>query len=101
MPPASEEVFDSLECFIHAIAPQCEHCGWAVIGHGVQAQRHLSCCAHWARENRFAELTDRVGPAVVKTRKGAGGYAAPSARTARTAHMCDRAVVAPCEEQGR
>ena len=56
--------FDSFECAIHAIAPRCEHCGCAVIGHGVEANGHFFCCAHCAREQGFAELLDRVGPAV-------------------------------------
>ncbi len=29
--------FDSFECAIHAIAPRCEHCGCAIIGHGHEA----------------------------------------------------------------
>jgi hypothetical protein len=60
----AHHVFDSFECAIHAIAPRCEHCGCAVIGHGVEAEGHFFCCAHCARENGYAELTDRVGPAV-------------------------------------
>jgi hypothetical protein len=55
-------VFDSFECAIHAIAPRCEHCGCAVIGHGVEAEGHFFCCAHCAREKGYAELQDRVGP---------------------------------------
>jgi hypothetical protein len=57
-------VFDSFECAIHAIAPRCEHCGCAVIGHGVEAEGHFFCCAHCAREKGFNELMDRTGPAV-------------------------------------
>ena len=34
-------VFDSFECAIHALAPRCEHCGCAVIGHGNEADGRL------------------------------------------------------------
>ena len=57
-------VFDSFECAIHALAPLCEHCGCRVIGHGVEADGHFFCCAHCARESGYAQLQDRVGPAV-------------------------------------
>jgi hypothetical protein len=60
----AHHVFDSFECAIHAIAPRCEHCGCAVIGHGVEADGHFFCCAHCAQEKGFGELRDRVGPAV-------------------------------------
>ena len=30
-------VFDSFECAIHALAPRCEHCDCAIIGHGVES----------------------------------------------------------------
>ena len=29
--------FDCFECAIHALAPECEHCGCKIIGHGVEA----------------------------------------------------------------
>jgi len=53
-------VFDSFECAIHALAPICEHCGVRVIGHGVQADGALFCCAHCAREVGKSEIRDRV-----------------------------------------
>lgn len=43
-------VFDSFECAIHLMAPTCGHCGCKVIGHGVQAEGAIYCCAHCARE---------------------------------------------------
>jgi NAD(P)H-hydrate repair Nnr-like enzyme with NAD(P)H-hydrate epimerase domain len=52
--------FDSFECAIHAIAPRCEHCGCAIIGHGNEAGDAMYCCAHCAREAGHAELADRV-----------------------------------------
>jgi len=56
----TSHVFDSFECAIHAIAPRCEHCGCAVIGHGVEADGHFFCCAHCARENGFADAVERL-----------------------------------------
>ena len=52
--------FDSFECAIHALAPACGHCGCKVVGHGVEADGSIFCCAHCAREAGAAELRDRV-----------------------------------------
>jgi Rieske Fe-S protein len=49
--------FDSFECAISRLAPRCEHCGCAVIGHGAEVSGRFYCCAHCARE---AEHTDEV-----------------------------------------
>jgi hypothetical protein len=51
--------FDSFECAIHAVAPRCEHCGVAIIGHGQEAGGSMYCCAHCAREAGHAGLADR------------------------------------------
>lgn len=41
--------FDSLECAIQVLAPQCAHCGCRVIGHGVDDARGVVyCCTHCA-----------------------------------------------------
>jgi hypothetical protein len=40
-----KHVFDSFECAIHALAPQCHHCGCRVIGHGVEHLGKIFCCA--------------------------------------------------------
>ncbi|GAB07265.1 hypothetical protein GII30_03305 [Gordonia amarae] len=42
-------VFDSFECAIHALAPSCTHCGCRVIGHGVEVDGAIFCCAHCAQ----------------------------------------------------
>jgi Rieske Fe-S protein len=42
--------FDSFECAIHALAPQCQHCGCRIIGHGVETDGRLFCCAACARK---------------------------------------------------
>jgi Rieske Fe-S protein len=52
--------FDSFECAIHAIAPTCEHCGCRVIGHGLEANGKIFCCAHCAEEQGVTQLADRV-----------------------------------------
>lgn len=41
--------FDCFECAAHKLAPACEHCGCRILGHGVQSDDHLFCCAHCAR----------------------------------------------------
>jgi Rieske Fe-S protein len=53
-------VFDSFECAIHALAPVCEHCGCRVIGHGVEADGRIFCCAHCANEAGLGGLADRA-----------------------------------------
>jgi hypothetical protein len=54
-------VFDCFECAIHLMAPTCEHCGCAVIGHGTEVDGLFFCCAHCAREEAGAvDVRDRV-----------------------------------------
>lgn len=53
-------VFDSFECAIHALAPQCAHCGCRIIGHGVEAAGTIYCCAHCARKSGVRGVDDRV-----------------------------------------
>jgi hypothetical protein len=52
--------FDSFECAIHELAPQCAHCGCRIIGHGVEAGPQIYCCAHCARQAGAAGLADRT-----------------------------------------
>jgi hypothetical protein len=52
--------FDSFECAIHAMAPTCEHCGCRIIGHGVEANGAIFCCAHCAHEKGVSGAADRV-----------------------------------------
>lgn len=40
--------FDSFECAIHAMAPRCEHCDCRIIGHGIEQDGRMFCCAHCA-----------------------------------------------------
>lgn len=53
--------FDCFECAIHALAPVCGHCGVRVIGHGVQVDQTIYCCAHCAdMVEKPAGIRDRV-----------------------------------------
>jgi hypothetical protein len=52
--------FDSFECAIHALAPRCAHCGCAIIGHGVEADGKIFCCAHCASEAGVEGVADRA-----------------------------------------
>jgi hypothetical protein len=54
-----EHTFDSFECAIHALAPQCDHCGCKVVGHGVEADDQIFCCVHCARHHGITGLQDR------------------------------------------
>ncbi|WP_277451923.1 hypothetical protein [Janibacter sp. DB-40] len=56
----SRHTFDSFECAIHAVAPECEHCGCKVIGHGTEVDGHFYCCAHCARQSTEASVSDRA-----------------------------------------
>ncbi len=56
----STHTFDSFECAIHALAPTCEHCGVRIIGHGVEADGRIFCCAHCAEQSGVGGLADRV-----------------------------------------
>jgi hypothetical protein len=55
-----ERVFDSFECAIHALAPECAHCGCKVVGHGVEKDGTVFCCVHCAEHAGVAGLRDRA-----------------------------------------
>jgi hypothetical protein len=52
--------FDSFECAIQALAPVCEHCNCRVIGHGVEADGRIFCCAHCADASGVGQVKDRA-----------------------------------------
>ena len=52
--------FDSFECAIHKLAPTCPHCGCRIIGHGVEQDDVIYCCAHCAGQEGATELRDRA-----------------------------------------
>lgn len=51
--------FDCFECAIHRLAPQCAHCACRVIGHGVESEGQIYCCANCARKHGITDVTDR------------------------------------------
>ena len=56
----SRHTFDSFECAIHALAPACAHCGCKVVGHGVEQDDQVFCCAHCAEHAGVVGLRDRI-----------------------------------------
>lgn len=52
--------FDSIECAVGKIAPECAHCGCRVLGHGVQDGDTVYCCAHCARESGVDAVADNT-----------------------------------------
>ncbi|HET8928434.1 MAG TPA: hypothetical protein VFN24_11500 [Microbacterium sp.] len=52
--------FDSFECAVHAMAPICAHCGCRILGHGVESDGAIYCCAHCARAVGEHGLVDRA-----------------------------------------
>jgi hypothetical protein len=57
--------FDSFECAIHMLAPECEHCGCHIIGHGVESNDTYYCCAHCAQMEGVTEVVDNADHAKV------------------------------------
>jgi hypothetical protein len=56
----ASHVFDSFDCAISALAPACGHCGTKIVGHGVEADGSIFCCAHCAQQEGHTELQDRA-----------------------------------------
>lgn len=57
---AGSHTFDSFECAIHKLAPQCAHCGCRIVGHGIEASGHMYCCASCARHSGVRAVADRA-----------------------------------------
>ena len=55
-----KDIFDSFECAIHALAPTCPRCECRIVGHGVEKDEIIYCCAHCASEAGVTEMTDRA-----------------------------------------
>ena len=53
-------VFDSFECAIHKLAPECAHCGCRIIGHGSEVNGTMYCCAYCAQHEGAKGIRDRV-----------------------------------------
>ncbi len=56
--------FDCFECAIHKLAPECQHCGCRILGHGVEEQGRVFCGASCARAMGVTDLRDRGDAAV-------------------------------------
>ena len=56
----ASHTFDSFECAIQALAPTCPNCGTHVVGHGVEKDDTIFCCAHCAKQEGVTELRDRA-----------------------------------------
>ena len=55
-----EHIFDSFECAIHALAPNCSHCKCRIIGHGLEKDGTFFCCDHCAEKAGVKGLKDRI-----------------------------------------
>jgi hypothetical protein len=60
VPSGEERIFDSFECAIQALAPTCEHCDCRIIGHGIEKDGTMFCCAHCAEAKGHGEARDRL-----------------------------------------
>jgi len=56
----ARHVFDSFECAIHALAPTCAHCKCKIIGHGMEANGAMYCCASCAHRAGVSSVSDRA-----------------------------------------
>jgi len=54
------QTFDSFECAIQAMAPNCAHCGCRILGHGVEEGGAIYCCAHRAKQEGAGKVRDRA-----------------------------------------
>ena len=52
--------FDSFECAIQVLAPQCSTCGVRIIGHGLEADGRFFCCDNCAERAGITALRDRA-----------------------------------------
>ncbi len=56
----SAHEFDSFECAVQKLAPRCGMCETRVIGHGVEGEGKVFCCASCARKAGVKELRDHA-----------------------------------------
>jgi hypothetical protein len=56
----NQYTFDSFECAVHKLAPECSNCGVKIVGHGVEAEGTIFCCANCAEVEGYSKLKDRV-----------------------------------------
>ena len=56
----TNHTFDSFECAIHLLAPVCQHCSCRIVGHGVESQGRIFCCANCAKIAGVPQVRDRA-----------------------------------------
>ncbi len=56
----NQHTFDSFECAIQALAPNCETCGVKIVGHGIESGGSMYCCAPCAEKSGVKGARDRV-----------------------------------------
>jgi hypothetical protein len=52
--------YDTFECAISALAPKCAHCQCRILGHGMEKDGRMYCCAHCAKVSGVTEMRDRA-----------------------------------------
>jgi hypothetical protein len=50
--------FDSFECAVDKLAPRCQVCSVRILGHGVEQESSIFCCASCARSAGANHLRD-------------------------------------------
>jgi len=60
MAGGGEHIFDSFECAFRSLAPECTHCGTKLLGHGLEQNGKLFCCANCARLEGETALVDHA-----------------------------------------
>ncbi|HYC48651.1 MAG TPA: hypothetical protein VED01_24510 [Burkholderiales bacterium] len=60
MMAGNTHTFDSFECAIQTLAPTCAHCRVRIVGHGLEKDGSVYCCAHCAKQAGASELRDRA-----------------------------------------
>ena len=62
----TRHVFDSFECAIHRLAPTCSHCSCRIVGHGIETEGRMFCCAHCARAMGVTSAVDHPQTAAAR-----------------------------------
>jgi len=52
--------FDSFECAANRLAPRCSVCQTPILGHGLESDGRIYCCAHFAKQGGASDLKDRT-----------------------------------------
>ena len=55
-----DHIFDSFECANPGPRAEMPHCGTRVVGHGVEKDDKIYCCAHCAKQEGVTEVRDRA-----------------------------------------